>query len=179
MTGSLTRRRGWRGRGARSRSSCSRSRRWHGRRGRRGRGCRSGIRCADPGGQKGDGALILALCVGGKVWLNSSVIAYGIAAECFAHVVDDGVDVLFVVCEEFLERVAKVLRVGAGAGVVGVGFDAAGEDLLFEAVEATRDALQVERAAEGRGDGLLSRERHRFEPIARARITEVGCAYGG
>ena len=179
MTESLTRRRGWRGRGARSRSSCSRSRRWRGRRGRRGRGCRSGIRCADPGGQEADGALILALCVGGKVRLDSSVIAYGIAAECFAHVVDDSVDVLFVVCEEFLERGAKVLRVGAGAGVVRVGFDAAGEDLLFEAVEATRDALEVERAAEGRGDGLLSRESQRFERIAKVQITGAGCAYGG
>lgn len=78
-----------------------------------------------------------------------------------------------------MERVAKVLRVGAGTGVVRVAFDAAGKDLLFEAVEATRDALEVERAAEGRGDGLLSRERQRFEPIARAQITGDGCAYGG
>ena len=58
-----------------------------------------------------------------------------------------------------MERGAKVVWVGAVAGVVGVAFDAAGEDLLFEAVEATRDTLEVERAAEGRGDGLLSGKR--------------------
>ena len=111
--------------------------------------------------------------------MDRGVVADGVAAERFADVVDDAVDVLFVVREEFLERGAEVLRVGAGAGVVGVAFDAAGEDLLFEAVEATRDALEVEGAAEGRGDGLLSGKRQRFESIARARVRGEGCAYGG
>ena len=87
--------------------------------------------------------------VGGEVRLDSSIIAYGVAAERFAHVVDDAIDVLFVVREEFLERGAEVIWVGAVAGIVGVAFDAAGEDLLFEAVEAAGDALEVEGAAEG------------------------------
>lgn len=41
------------------------------------------------------------------------------------------------------------MGLGAVAGVVGVAFDAAGEDLLFEAVEAAGDALEVEGTAEG------------------------------
>ena len=70
---------------------------WRGSRGRRCRGRGSGIRGADPGGQECDGAPILALGVGGEVRLDSRVVAYGVAAECFAHVVDDAVDVLFAV----------------------------------------------------------------------------------
>lgn len=86
------------------------------------------------------------------------MIAYGIATERSPHVVYDGVDVLSVVCEEFLERGAEVRRVGVGTGVIRAVFEAAGEDLLFEAVEAVGDALEVECAAEGGGDGLLSGE---------------------
>ena len=179
MRRSLTRRRGRRWSSALSLSSRNRSRFWRGRLGRGGRGSRSGIRGADPSGQEADGATILALGVSREVRLDSGIIADGVAAEGFADVVDDAVDVLFVVREEFLERGAEVLRVGAGAGVVGVAFDAAGEDLLFEAVEATRDALEVEGAAEGRGDGLLSGKWQRCELIARARVLGQECAYGG
>lgn len=84
------------------------------------------------------------------------MISYGIATERSAHIVHDGVDVLLVVFEELLERGAEVLLVGVAAGVVRAVFDAAGEDLLFEAVKTARDALEVECAAEGGGDGLLS-----------------------
>ena len=117
--------------------------------------------------------------VGGEVRLDGRVVAHGVAAERFAYVVDDAVDVLFVIREEFLERGAEVIWVGAVAGVVGVAFDAAGEDLLFEAVEAAGDALEVEGAAEGGGDGLLSGERDGFELIARAWILGERGAYGG
>lgn len=100
--------------------------------------------------------MILALGVGGEIWLDRRVIAYLITAERLAHVVHDGVDVLLVVREKLLESGAEVLRVSTGAGVVRVAFDAAGEDLLFEAVESRGNALEVECAAEGGGDGLLS-----------------------
>lgn len=116
---------------------------------------------ANPGGQKGDSALILALGIGGEVRLNRRIIAYGITTERSAHVVHDGIDGLLVLCEEFLERGAEVLRVGAVAGVVGAVLDAAGEDLLFEAVEAGGDALEVGYVAKSGGDGLLSGERER------------------
>ena len=146
--------------------SRDRRRMWRIRRGRRRRGRGSGIRRAGPSGQKADGATILALGVGGEIRLDGRIIADGVAAERFAYVVDDTTDVLFVVREEFLERGAKVVWVGAVAGVVGVGFDAAGEDLLLEPVEAAGDALEVEGAAEGGGDGLLSGEREGVELIA-------------
>ena len=105
------------------------------------------------------------MSVGGEVRLDSRIIAHGVAAERFAHVVDDAIDVLLAVREEFLERGAEVVWVGAVAGIVGVVFDAAGEDLLFEAVEATGDALEVERAAEGGCDGLLSGKRQRLSRL--------------
>ena len=100
--------------------------------------------------------MILALGIGGEIRLNRRIIAYNITAERLAHVVHDGVDVLLVVREEFLESGAEVLRVSTGAWVVRVAFDAAGEDLLFEAVESPGNGLEVECAAEGGGDGLLS-----------------------
>ena len=167
MRRSLTRGRGLTSRSSTSLRSRDRRRMWRIRRGRRGSGRGSSIRRAGPSRQKFDGAAILALGVGGEVRLDSRVVAHGVAAERFAYVVDDAIDVLFVIREELLEGGAKVIWVGAVAGVVWIVFDAAGEDLLFEAVEAAGDALEIEGAAEGGGDGLLSGERERFELIAR------------
>ena len=61
-----------------------------------------------------------------------------------------------IILKEFLESEAEDLRVSTGAGVVGLVFNAAGKDLLFEAVESRGDVLEVERAAKGGGDELLS-----------------------
>ena len=111
--------------------------------------------------------MILALGVGGEIRLNRCIIAYLITTERLSHVVHNGVDVLLVVREEFLESGAEVLRVSTGAGVVRVAFDPAGEHLLFEAVESLGNALEVECAAEGGGDGLLSGREISCELIAR------------
>ena len=111
--------------------------------------------------------MILALGIGGEIRLNRRVIAYIIATERFAHVVHDGVDVLLVFREEFLESGAEVLRVGTSAGVVRVAFNAAGEDLLFEAVEALGYALEIECATECGSNGLLSGRGRGCQPNAR------------
>lgn len=117
------------------------------------------------------------LSIGREVRLNRRMIAHFTAAERLSHVVHDGVDVLFVVHEEFPKSGAEVRRVGAAAGVAILVLDAACKDLLFEAVELTRNALEVEQAAESGGHRLLSRERV-FELSARNCILEDQGTYG-
>lgn len=154
------------GRGRNGRFGCF-SRRLIGRCCFRGNGCPSSttgrrcgstrcIRSADPIRQEVNGATIFILSIRREIRLDGAVIADVVAAKSFPDVVDDTVDVLFVILEKFLEGGAEVGRVGVSGGVVGVAFDAAGEDLLFEAVEAGGDALEVEGSGEGGGDGYLA-----------------------
>lgn len=84
------------------------------------------------------------------------MVADVLVCEGFPDVVQGRVSVLFVVIEELLQGWAEVGGVGPVAGVARLGFEATGEDLLLEAVEAGRDTLEVEGLGEGGGDGGLA-----------------------
>lgn len=114
------------------------------------------IRGADPIRQEVNGAAVFVLGICREISFDDTVVANVVAAEGFSDVVNDTVDILFVILKEFLEGRAEVGRVGSIGGIVGIAFEAAGEDLLFEAVEAGGNSLKVESPREGRGDGYLT-----------------------
>lgn len=126
----------------------------HGVGGNTGRHSARCIRSAGPIRQEINSADILVLSICHEVRLDGAVTA-GVA-ESVSDAVDNSVDGLLVVPEEFLEGGAEVGGVGVSGGVAGLVSDAACKDLSFEAVEAVGDALEVGESGKGGGDGLLA-----------------------
>ena len=87
-----------------------------------------------------------------EVLLDGRVITYVRVGESFPDIIHDTVGVLLVGTKPVLKSIAKIRGIRSVAGIAWLRFETASEDLLFEAVEPFRDALEVESVAKGGGN---------------------------